>query len=153
MKQFYLCLLFLLTASRTFSQIDQEFWFVAPEVSQNHGDRPIYVRVATMADPATVTLEMPANPAFTPLVQSVAANSVYSFDLTGWIDIIENKPADATLNYGLHLTSDKLITAYYEETGNGVNPSIYSLKGKKRSGHRLLYSIAKQVCKPDQRWQ
>jgi len=137
-KRLFGLLPFLLFTFQTFSQIDQEFWFVAPEVAQGHGDRPIYIRVATMADPANITLEIPANAAFTPMTQFVAANSVHTFDLTPWIDIIENRPANSVLDRGLHMTSDKQITAYYEVIGGNVNPAIFSLKGKNALGKEFF---------------
>ena len=33
------------------AQLDTLFWFVAPEVAQSHGDRPIVFRFATLNDP------------------------------------------------------------------------------------------------------
>ncbi len=144
MKRFYWLLLLVFLTNHTYSQIDQEFWFVAPEVAQAHGDRPIYIRVATMADGANLTLEIPANTTFTPITQYVPANSVYTFDLTTWIDIIENRPANEVLNRGIHLTSDKQITAYYEVIGGNVNPAIFSLKGKNALG-KEFYIVSQNL--------
>ena len=46
----------------SFAQLDTLFWFVAPEVAQNHGDRPIVFRFASLNTPAVVTISQPANP-------------------------------------------------------------------------------------------
>jgi hypothetical protein len=62
---FYLLSLFCVT-SQVHAQIDNNFWFVAPEVSSNHGDRPIYLRISTMTDTAHILFRMPASLSFTP---------------------------------------------------------------------------------------
>ncbi len=121
------------------AQIDREFWFVGPEAASNHGDRPVYIRISTMEDPANITLRMPANLNFTPIVQSIAPNSTISIQLDNikgnntWLDSIENRPADQVLRKGLLLTSDAYVTAYYE-INNGSNPAIFPLKGKNGVG-------------------
>jgi len=115
------------------AQIDTEFWFVAPEIAEAHGDRPIFIRISTMQDTANIVLWMPANLSFIPITQTINPNSTYSINLTPWIDIIENRPADQVLNRGLLLTSDNDVTAYYE-CASTVNPGIFSLKGKNAVG-------------------
>ncbi len=129
----YLVILLFFAPVISYSQIDNEFWFVAPEISQSHGDRPIYMRISTTEDIANVTLSMPANSSFTPISQSIPPNTTFSIDLTPWIDIIENMPANQVLNRGLRLISDSDVTAYYE-CANASNPGIFSLKGKNGVG-------------------
>ena len=120
-------------------QLDTTFWFVAPEVAQNHGDRPIVFRFATLANPATITVSQPANPAFPVQILNLPANSAQTLDLTPWIDIIENKPANTTLNFGFKITASTQITAYYEVTPTcNCNPDIFSLKGKNAIGTAFL---------------
>lgn len=139
MKKLLALMLFFLLSVSSFSQIDKEFWFVGPEISSNHGDTPIYLRISTMDDQATILLRMPANLTFTPISQTIAPNSTISIRLdliTGdpsWKDSIENKPPDHVLNKGLLLTSDKYITAYYDDA-NTSNPAIWPLKGKNALG-------------------
>ena len=120
----------------SFAQIDKEFWFVAPDISQSHGDRPIYMRISTMDDEANITLNMPANPSFPPITQHISPNTTFSIDLTPWITQIENTPANQVLNKGLKLISDNEVTAYYE-CANGSNPGIFSLKGKNAVGNEF----------------
>ena len=43
------------------------------------------------------------------------ANDAQSINITEWIDIIENKPVNQVINYGLYIKSTAPITAYYEE--------------------------------------
>ncbi|MBE0646238.1 MAG: hypothetical protein IH596_00470 [Bacteroidales bacterium] len=139
MKHLYAFILLLLISSSCFAQIDKEFWFVGPEISANHGDAPIYMRISTMDDPANILLRMPANLKFAPIIQLIPPNSTISIrlDIIGgnatWKDSIENKPADQVLNKGLLLTSDKLITAYYDDA-NTSNPAIWPMKGKNALG-------------------
>ena len=133
MRKIFTLLVFLFFSLISYTQIDNEFWFVAPDIAQSHGDRPIWMRISTMEDPANITLRMPANLTFAPITQAIPANTTFSIDLTPWIDIIENTPADQVLNRGLLLTSDNDVTAYYE-CAHTNNPGIFSLKGKNAEG-------------------
>jgi gliding motility-associated-like protein len=138
MKHFIVFILFLLSFKSN-AQLDTTFWFVAPEVAQNHGDRPIVFRFATLANPATITVSQPANPTFPVQVINLAANSAQTLDLTTWIDITENKPANTILNFGFKITATAQITAYYEVTPTcNCNPDIFSLKGKNSLGTAFL---------------
>lgn len=133
---FFILLFFTL---KSHAQLDTTFWFVAPEVAQNHGDRPIVFRFATLANPATITVSQPANPLFPVQVINLAANSAQTLDLTNWIDITENKPANTILNFGFKITATAQITAYYEVTPTcNCNPDIFSLKGKNSLGTAFL---------------
>jgi gliding motility-associated-like protein len=117
------------------AQLDTLFWFVAPEVIQSHGDRPIVFRFATLNTPANVTISQPANALFTPQTINLASNSAQTIDLTAWIDMVENKPADQILNFGFKIVSSAPIMAYYEVTPTcNCNPDIFTLKGKSSLG-------------------
>ena len=139
MKKIFYFFLFFFLSFQAFSQIDKEFWFVAPEVSANHGDSPNYMRISTMSDTAHINLRMPADLFFVPITQTILPNSTFSINLTAWKDTIENKPADQILNKGLLLTSDNNITAYYE-VANASNPGVSSLKGKNALGTEFYIS-------------
>ena len=133
MKASFFCgILILFFYSTAFSQKDTEFWFVAPEVTSTHGDRPIYLRLTSFDEAANVKISQPANPSFSVNVY-VPANGTYSVDLTSYIDIIENKPANHVNLYGLLIQSSKPITAYYDEA-NDWNTDIFALKGKNSLG-------------------
>jgi len=133
LKKLYTLSCFFLLFSSGFAQIDNEFWFVAPDIAQSHGDRPIYMRISTMEDTAHILLRMPANLSFVPITQTINPNTTFSINLTTWIDIIENAPANQVLDRGLLLTSDNDVTAYYE-VAHPNNPGIFSLKGKNAVG-------------------
>ncbi|MBL4675930.1 MAG: gliding motility-associated C-terminal domain-containing protein [Mucilaginibacter sp.] len=126
------------------AQTDREFWFVAPNVYQDPTrdfNKPIVLRLTSFTTPATVTISMPADPSFTPIVRSVGANSTESVDLSASINKLQNKPANTTLNKGLLITSTADITAYYEVvSGCDCNPEIFSLKGKNALGNEFFIS-------------
>ena len=132
---FLLCL-FQFKAS---AQLDTLFWFVAPEVAQSHGDRPIVFRFASLSQAATVTVSQPANPIFPSQTITLPANSAQTLNLTTWIDQIENKPANTTLPYGFKISASAPIMAYYEVTPTcNCNPDIFALKGKNSLGTSFI---------------
>ncbi len=121
------------------AQIDTEFWFVAPEVNQNHGDRPIYLKFATYSNPSTIIVSQPANPDFEPIQFQMLPNDSYELNLTSFIDIIENKPSKTVLNYGIKIVSTSEIMVYYEVSpGCDCNPDIFSLKGNNALGTSFI---------------
>lgn len=118
-------------------QIDKEFWFVAPEVSDQHGDEPIFLRLNTFGQSANVTVTMPANPSFTPINVSIGPSSSQSIDLTSRKNLVENRPYSTVLNKGLRIVSSSEITAYYE-VADPNNPEIFPLKGRNALGKRFF---------------
>ncbi|MEI7662180.1 MAG: IgGFc-binding protein, partial [Bacteroidota bacterium] len=138
-----LSILFFFILANSFAQTDTEFWFVAPEVSKNGGsnfDIPIYLRITTFNDPATVTVSEPANGGFTPIVINIPANGFSTIDLSPFLDMVENKPANTVLNYGIHIVASAPVSIYYEiaSTYCLCNPELYTLKGKNAVGSDFL---------------
>ncbi len=136
-KGFYtlICLCFCLLAN---AQTDTLFWFAAPEVSIDGAnfDRPILLRITTSGQAATVTISQPAGGGMPPQVVNIPAANTQTVDLTNWIDIIENKPANTVLNYGLQIQSTTPVTVYYEVLSAQCqcNPEIFILKGQSALG-------------------
>jgi PKD repeat protein len=143
--------------SLSLSQVDNEFWFVVPELSHrgNTGGTPGTLRIATMELPATVTISMPANPfdpvlnptGFQDIVVNIAGNSTAAVDLTALIDVfgspvnrLENKPLTATgiNNFGLYITATNMITAYWE-VNYDFGADLWTLKGSNGLG-TLFYT-------------
>jgi gliding motility-associated-like protein len=132
-----LCLLFGFYPMK--AQIDTEFWFAAPEVSSLHADRPIYLHISSLNQATTITISQPANPAFGNLTRTIPANSSTVFDLTGFIDDLENASANFIVNKGLFIKSTAAITVYYEVYGSApgwgpINTDIFVLKGRNALG-------------------
>ena len=81
-----LSVLLLANTTRLQAQADTEFWFVAPEVWAGHGDSPTQLRFATYGQPAIVTVNQPANPAFPVQTLNIPANSAQSLNLGPWLN-------------------------------------------------------------------
>ncbi|MFW5872495.1 MAG: DNRLRE domain-containing protein, partial [bacterium] len=124
-----------------FAQTDTEFWFAAPEITQGHGDRPVSLVITTLENASSVTISLPANPAFSPISFNIPDNSVNRYDLTPYIDEIENKIADSVLNRGVLVSTSTPVSAYYEIAGTNnyddpgqdneeTNTDILALKGR-----------------------
>jgi len=67
---------------------------------------------------------------------TVSARSTVSIDASPWIDQLENKPGGFVLNKGVHITSNNLITVYYDED-EFWNQDIFALKGKNALGYEF----------------
>ena len=136
----YLALFIVVCAPpATFSQTDTEYWFVAPEISKNGAqnfDVPIYLRISSYDVASVVTISQPANPAFLPIIVNVPANGFSTVDLSPFLDMIENKPANSILNYGIHIEATTPVSVYYEvaSTYCNCNPELFALKGKNAVG-------------------
>lgn len=130
--------LLLLKTGISVAQIDTVFWFAAPWVTPGHdGNTPIYLRLATFSNPTTITVTQPAGSYVTTF--TVSADSLYSLDLSPFVNVIESKPANTALPYGLKVSSDFPITAVYEIVStNNLNPETYSLKGQNGLGTEFV---------------
>jgi hypothetical protein len=132
---FIFSLLAFFIASNLNAQVGTEFWFVAPEVTSDHGDTPVTFRITSFDQPATVTFSMPAT-GFSKTI-SVPANSQVKYegptDQT-FIDLIENRPANSVLDKGILITSDQDISVYYDVITNNNNPDKFTLKGDNALG-------------------
>jgi gliding motility-associated-like protein len=132
-KNFTLFFLLLLFSYDAKSQIDTSFWFVAPDISQGLGDRPIYLYFNTYSQPATVKVRQPANGSFTPVVLNIPANWIDSVLLTPSIATIENDVPNTALNKGLYISSTQKVSALYS-VRSSQNREYFSLKGRKAMG-------------------
>jgi gliding motility-associated-like protein len=139
MNKIILFVVIVFQVSFSFGQTDTLFWFVAPEVAQSHGDRPIVLRFATLNTAATITISQPANPAFPVQIINLGINAAQTLDLTAWVDITENKPPNMILPFGFKIVSTTPIMAYYEVTPScNCNPDIFTLKGKNSLGTQFI---------------
>ncbi|MBN1183151.1 MAG: PKD domain-containing protein [Bacteroidales bacterium] len=134
------------------AQTDREFWYVMPNITPDHnwkatGQENYFVFTTTNL-PATVRIEMPANPAWTDVVLNIPANSNYQYTITPFTQLPQMKnyfentvgspPLPGKNNRGIHITSTSLITVYHEYA-NTNNPDIFALKGRNALG-RLFYT-------------
>lgn len=132
-KQSIILLFFLTFFLNVKSQIDTSFWFVAPDISQGLGDRPIYLYFNTYSLSATVKISQPANVGFTQITKTIPANSIDSVNLTAFIASIENNVPNSVINRGLYISSTQKISVLYS-LRSALNKEYYSLKGPKALG-------------------
>ncbi len=131
--------------------MDTEFWFVVPEISHrgNTGGTPGTLRFATLELEATVTIEMPANPGFTPIILDIPANDDAALDLTYLLDFLPGQPGVTGLEnkaltpsginpFGLHITSTNVINVYWE-VNYIYGADVWTLKGANGLG-TLFYT-------------
>lgn len=142
LKSIFCILAFWALKNSCFGQSDTTFWFAAPEVCVGNFapalDQPIRLVISTYSSPSTITISQPANIGFAPIVANIPANSMQTFDLTAWLNSIENKPANVIHNRGLLIRSTSTITAYYEVVSPGNNPEIFPLKGHNALGTSFM---------------
>jgi gliding motility-associated-like protein len=132
-------LIFLLASfyhQLVWAQSDTNFWFAAPDLQQNHGDRPIFLRIAANSTAATVRISIPATPSFIPIVVNITANSSQSIDLTTYINLIENSEINSVTNKGILVESSASISCYYD-IANQLNGDMYALKGANALGTKF----------------
>lgn len=130
---------------------DTKFWFVAPDASKKHSDRPTFLMISTGSEPATVTISMPANTKFTPVTKKIDAYSYWKHEFTTdtEIDLIENAytTSGTVTQKGIYIESDTKVFAYYQIDG-GFQKEIFTFKGDKALGNEFympfqrIYSIS-----------
>ena len=126
-------IIFCLLQHQLYAQADTEFWFVAPEVANSHGDDPILLGLSTIDEPATITLSIPADDSFQPISWQLAANEAFVADITEHLDLVENKPANVILRKGMLITSTAPASVYYH-VNHRNNLDIFTLKGRQALG-------------------
>jgi len=127
------------------AQSGTEFWFAPPDVTFSHnspGGVPIYLNISTFNDSALVTIDQPANGAFTPIVLNLGPNVSHQEDLTAFVAMLETAPTNTILTTGLRIVATDTITAYYE-VSNTNNADIFSLKGKSSLGQEFYIPLHK----------
>ena len=121
-------------STKGYSQKDTLFWFAAPDISAGNGDNPILINLVSYTDPATVTLSLPANVGFVPIIVSLPANSSQSIDLSPFLAQIESPSANVVNSNGIKIVSTAVVSAYYEVNA-ATNKEIFSLKGNAALGN------------------
>ncbi len=141
MKTIVSTLLIFISFTNIFAQSDTSFWFVAPDISTNF-ETPIVFRV-TNPNPQAVAVyfTQPANPSsLVNHVLIIPGNTSFTDDMSSLILDIENTPANAILNNGIHISSTDSISIYYE-ANNILNPDIFVLKGASALGNKFYVAM------------
>ncbi len=139
-KRFVFFLILSLFSVVSFAQQDTEFWFAAPYINCEHGNIYPYRLVVFAFDrAATVTISMPANPDFEPIIETVAANSYANIVLAqdkSDGDVTITTPFNEITQRGLLITSTSKIECYYQIDGD--NSEAFTLKGQNALGTDFL---------------
>lgn len=142
MKKCFIIFLLWVIPMLSSAQVDTVFWFVAPEVTQGHADRPINLVVSSTQEltPTNVTITMPQQPSFTPINITLTGYETHLEDLEPRINLIESITSGIVDNKGILIRADAPITAYYEVDPSN-NRDIYSLKGENALGYEFFCPI------------
>jgi gliding motility-associated-like protein len=121
------------------SQVDTSFWFAAPDISGTMGDFPILLHFETYAQPSIINITQPAltGTAAINVSVSVAANTIFTLDITPYIAVVESAPSNTVVPYGIYISSKENISVYYSfnhQTGGSKNREMISLKGHRALG-------------------
>lgn len=140
-------LIFFMCSSSLRAQQGNEFWLAPPDVTDLHnapGGEPLYLIVSSAGLASTVTIDVPANGAFVPIVVNVQANRSRKINLTPFKAQLETRPTNTICNTGLHIVSTQPITAYYE-VANTNNTDIWALKGPNGLGMEFYIPLHKHA--------
>jgi len=153
MNKYFTALAIVLTfaLNQVQSQIDTEFWFAAPDVTAGGSgpfrDRPIFLVISTLDEPAAVVVLQPADLSFAPILENIPANSTRQINLTTLLDRIETRPVNTVRTTGLLIRSSAPVTAYYEIRSPN-NTDILTLKGRNANG-TLFYTPFQTLWRND----
>jgi hypothetical protein len=129
-------LLLFFCCQLSFAQLDKEFWFGIPEVSETHGDTAIFLRIATASKPSNVTIEFGLSGP-NPITAFIPANSDTSINLTSFKNQLEPSYSSSQDNAAIHITSTELINVYYD-VDRPNNSEIFVLKGSVAEGKNFI---------------
>lgn len=140
MKKFFtLTILLLLILSfrpgQVKAQTDTEFWFAVPKLSEGHGwpGRKFYFRFANLNLANTITISMPADNTFAPIVVDLAPNEAATVEVTAQILELWATNPNQVYDRGIRIEATNYTTAYFE-VGTHYNPDIFALKGRNALG-------------------
>lgn len=152
----------ILFCSTAVSQTDTEFWFVKPNITQEHTNESFKIVVTARDFDADVTIEMPAEPGFTPVNFTVPAFTTYVHNITqpsAEFSFMENNTVVAELseipanqdnigNKAILLTSTAPVNAYFTQIANN-NSDIYALKGGNGIGTEFIIPFQEHAYNQD----
>ncbi|MEO8404885.1 MAG: hypothetical protein ABI480_09825, partial [Chitinophagaceae bacterium] len=133
---------FFCIAISSWAQIGTDFWLAPPDITDLNnppGGEPIYLYVQSQsASDASVTVQQPANGAFTPIVVTVFAGKTVRINLTAFKNSLETRPTNTINNTGLRVSSTQPVSVQYV-IANTNNTDMLMLKGDNALG--LLFYI------------
>jgi hypothetical protein len=125
----------------------REFWLAPPDATELNnppGGEPIHLLLAVGPLPAVVTVDMPANGGFVPIVVSLPAYAVHRIVLSPYRNALETRPTNTVLNSGLHILASAAIDATYE-VANPSNGEDWPLPGPVAAGNEFYVPLHKHA--------
>ncbi len=126
---------------------DIEFWLAPPDVSDLHntpGGEPLYLLCSATGTAATVTIDVPANGGFVPIVRMLAADAMTRVNLTPFKAQLETRPTNTIANTGLRVSASAKVTCHYE-VANTNNTDMWTLKGSEALGQEFYIPLHKHA--------
>lgn len=148
MRKFLIGLTFWCLSLTASSQTGTDFWIAPPDVSDLHnapGGEPIYLLIGSQANTiTTVTISMPAQGSFIPIVVNVNPGKTYRVNLTAFKSSLETRPTNTITNTGLRIQSTAPVSVTYE-IANTNNTDFTSLKGANALGNYFYIPFHKHA--------
>ena len=119
------------------AQTDTVFWFAAPDLSRlnsNPSEPAARLVFHTYDQPATITIEQPANSLFPTHTITLPANgqTIDDFMPLYYNGFLATSPSNTILDRGLRVSSSAPITCYFQITSS--HRETYTLKGRHALG-------------------
>ena len=140
----------MLWSASAAAQVDTEFWFAVPYLVDDHDhsqtDGYGKLCLTSFTDTTHIVISQPAvtrtnDPRyFAPMSFTLPPHT--SVDIAVALGGINRAVQSDVCNYGINITSDRIITAYYAQVNN--NSEIYTLKGKNALGTMFLVAQQRQ---------
>lgn len=134
----------LMFVTRMVAQIDTEFWFAVPYLTNAHSsslaDRKGKICVTSFAETAHITISQPAitNPSdpkyFVPITYTLPPYTSHDFDVMQ--GSINRANQTGTGRFGIHVEADSAVSVYFAQVNE--NSEIYTLKGRNALGTAFL---------------
>ena len=136
-KWFPLLMLTICSILPSYAQ-DTDFWFAAPDDSNEHGqcDRPTFLMISTSIYSSTVEIYIGGSlrrKVNIPPNSFHRENFISSSDIALVENSIANNVAGTVQNKGIHIKASNPVTAYYQVNGS-CSKDIFTLKGKRALG-------------------
>ncbi|MDR2955667.1 MAG: IgGFc-binding protein [Prevotella sp.] len=159
MKQKILILFTLFFITSVIKAQDTEFWFTAPHsshtvVSGYQLYRPMFLAISnTNAQPANIQITLYNGGSTITITDVIPANGFYKKDFTtiNEANQIQNprEQAGNVVKYGIHISSDIKVTAYYM-ANHPASKDIYTLKGGNALGTEFYVPMQHDQYYPNQ---
>src|SRR3569623_791698 len=120
-----------------------DLWLAPPDISDlaTPPGSPLSLVLLGAEQTATVTIDMPANGAFVPIVTTLPASGMVRIDLTAFRPQLETRPTNTITNTGLHVSATQPVGAYY----NVANEEIWTLRGSDAAGREFYLPLHRHV--------